>query len=765
MEQNTTNEIDLRKVVRIVLEHWWWFAIGVAFFVLLGSAYYLRKSPKWTTDASIMLRQRNDAISGSIEAFSMLGLTGNIAAEDEVVVLSSRGLLYQSIDALNLWEASAVRNGLRWQGEFLNPALSIDYIELTEKANIVPFTVTVKPTKSGYKVKTKMGFFHRSTTRVKNLDAPIQTGVGTLCIHANRPLSTDTTYRVYHARKELVVAGYRKKISVSQHKKESNIIKLSTSSSLPERDKALLNQIIEQYNLNAVVDKNMIASNTASFIDERLAIISAELSDAEEALSDYKEQNQIADLHTQAQLFLTASSAEQQSLAEIETQLSLVDYIDEFLRDETKRNNLIPSNIGITDASLASSMSEYNSVLLQRMRIQRTATASNPVIEQMDIQLSTMRQNIIATIGSVRESLRIRQRSVQAQDSKYNRQIKNAPEQQREYVRVVRQQQIKERLYLYLYEKREENALMLAATAMPAKILDVPQYDVKSRSPKLMKLLFICFILGLLFSAALLYIKVLFNDTIDDEKEFERRIKAPMLGHLVTNSRNAHIAIHEGESTVSAELFRQIRTNLRYVIPKDVKNPVILVTSCINGDGKSYVASNLALSLAILGKKVALVGLDIRKPMLAVYFNLNSKGHLTDYLADPDTQLDDIIIPSGEHKNMDIIPCGTIPPNPSELLQTDRLDSLFAELRKRYDYVIVDTAPIAMVSDTYLLDRVGDLTLFVCRYKYTPSEMIDYINNVIDQGKMHHVACVLNALSANRAGYGYGYGYGYGTMQ
>ena len=753
--ETRNNEIDLRKVLRIAAEHWWWFVGGVALFCLLGVAYYLRKAPQWTTDATIVLRQK-DGAGTSIDALSMLGLSGNTAAEDEVVVLSSRGLLYQAIDALNLWEANSKRGGLRWEGEFRNPALTIDYLSLTEDAQIKPFVVKVKATKKGYKVKTKMGFFHRSSTRVADLSSPIETGVGTILIHANRPLSADTTYRVVHARRELVVAGYQNKLQVSLHKKESNIIQLSTQSPVPERDKALLHQIIEQYNLNAIVDKNMLATNTAAFIDERLSIITKELGEAEEAVSDYKQQNNIADIGTQANLFLHASSAEQRAMAEIETQLSLVEYIDDFLRDDTKRNSLIPSNIGLSDASLASGLAEYNALQLQRMRILRTATEDNPVIEQMNAQLASMRENIIETIGSVRESLKIRQRNLQAQDTKFNRQIKNAPEQQREYVRVVRQQQIKERLYVYLYEKREENALMLAATAMPAKILDMPQRDVRSQSPKLSKLLILCFLLGLVLPAGLLYLIVLFNDTIDDAKEFEQRINAPMLGQLVQNSRNTHIAIHEGESTVSAELFRLIRTNLRFILPAEAKNPVILVTSGINGDGKSYVSSNTALSLAILGKKVVLVGLDIRKPMLANYFGLRDKGHLTDYLAEPEATIDDIIVPSGEHRNLDLIPCGTIPPNPAELLQTERVDELFAELRKRYDYIIVDTAPVALVSDTYHLDRIADMTIFVCRYKYTPAEMIDYINNMIAQKRMHNVACVLNGVKGMRAGYGYG---------
>lgn len=756
MEQNRNNEIDVRKIVRIVTEKWYWFAIGVGLFVLLGTAYYLRKAPDWTTDASIVLRQKDGGLGDQLGSLAMLGLGGNTAAEDEVVVLSSRGLVTQSLDALNLWESNYVKDGFRWKGEFRNPAMTIDYLQLTKRGEERPFIVYVKPTKKGYKVRVKSGFFFRSSTRVTSLDEPVKTLAGTLLIHPNRTLSRDTTYRVVHKRHELVVADYRKIITVALHKKESNIIKLTMKSSMPERDRALLHQIIEQYNLNAIVDKNMLASNTASFINERMNVITAELSEAEKTVSQYKEKNKIADIETQARLVLEANSVEQQAMMEIETQLNLVDYIDDFLHNDSKQGSLIPANIGITDAALESSLSEYNSIVLQRMRIQRTATSNNPVLEQMDLQLASMRQNILATISSVRESLKIRQRNLQAQDSKFNRQIKDAPEQEREYVRIVRDQKIKEQLYLFLYEKREENALMLAATTIPAKILDVPQRDVRSRSPKLKNLLVICFILGLLFPAALLYIYMLFNDKVDDVREYELRIKAPMLGEVVQNSRNAHIAIHEGESTVSAELFRLIRTNLRFTISSEIKHPVILVTSCINGEGKSYISCNIALSLAILGKKVALVGLDIRKPMIAQYFGLAQKGRLTDYLAEPSVTIDDIIIPSGEHKNLDLLPCGTIPPNPAELLQTKRVEELFAELRKRYDYIIVDTAPLALVSDTYLLDRISDLTIFVSRYKYTPTEMVDYLNQIIEQERMHNVTCVLNGTKSSRTGYGYG---------
>lgn len=759
MANQNIEEIDLRKIMRIVLEHWWWFVIGVVLFVGLGLLRYFRTAATWTTDASVVLRLQ-EMTGNKLDPMAFLGITSKAETDDEVAVMSSRGLMAQSLDALDLWETSFVKSGLQWREEYRTHAFSIEPVELKKKAKLSPFEVTIRPKRSGYRVKVKMGLWHRSSTRVKTLDEPIKTAVGTIRIHPNRPLSTDTVYRAQRVIRELKVAEYRHRLNVTMLKKDSKIIKMTLSSSLPERDKALLYKLIELYNMNAIVDKNMIASNTATFINERMTAIESELLDAEQTVANYKRDNNLSDVETQARLLLEAGSAEQNAIAEVQTQLSLVDYIDGFLRDEAKRDNLIPSNIGITDAGLETSMSEYNAILLQRMRIQRTATEANPVLEQMDMQLASMRQNIIATVGSVRASLKIQLESLQARDEQFNKRIKGAPEQEREYVRVVRDQKIKEQLYLFLYEKREENALMLAATSMPAKIMDAPQRDVESRRPKLRNILVMSIFFGLAIPAGLLYLLVLFNNKIDDVKEYERRLKAPVLGQLVENSRNAHIAIHEGESTVSAELFRLIRTNLRYMLPQEVKTPVILVTSCINGEGKSYVSSNTALSLAILGKKVVLVGLDIRKPMLTTYFNLKTKGHLTDYLAEQEVTIDDIIVPSGEHRNLDLIPCGAIPPNPAELLQTKRLDELFEELRKRYEYVIVDTAPLALVSDTYQLDRVSDMTIFVSRYKYTPAEMIDYINQIIDQKRMHNIAGVLNAVKGTRAGYGYGYGYG-----
>lgn len=768
-QQNNANEIDIRRILSIGLANWYWFLLSIVICAGLGVWYIFRTTPKYTTEGSIMLRQNsNDDLMNSIGSMSLLGLATNNMASDEVVVLSSRDLMHQAIDALDLWVSYTYKDGLRWKGEFPSHTFTVEPVELNEYGREKgAYVVTITIRSDGYKVRVKQGRFRRSSVIVSDLSAPIETCVGTIRITQNyAPRKPEwTTFRAVCAPKPAVVDSYRKQVTIDLSAKESNIINLRTTSAVPARDVALLSKIIEQYNMNTVVDKNIMATNTAAFIDERLAVISRELSDAEDAVATYKTENNLTDLSEEARIFLQANSDEQKELAEVETQLNLVNYIEDFLQDNTKRFSLIPTNIGITDASLTAFISEYNTMLLQRMRVLRTATDTNPVVEQLNEQLLSMRQNIIASIGSVRESLTITRDGLRHRDSQFTAKIKSVPAQEREYVQIKRQQMLKEEIYLFLYQKREENALMLASTATPAKVIDTPKVDTTTSRPSRKMVLVFALFFGLCIPAGVLFLINFFYDKVSDPKEYESKIKAPFLGKILENSRGQHIAIREGENSVSAELFRLLRTNLRFMLPSDVQHPVIVITSSINGEGKSYVASNLALSLAILGKKVALVGLDIRKPMLATYFNLPSKGLLTSYLSDDSYTVDDIIHPGVEHPNLDLIPAGAIPPNPSELLQTERLDTLFAELRRRYDYILVDSAPVALVSDTFLLDRVADMTLFISRANYTPREMIGFINQLVEQKRMKNIACVLNGIKSAKAGYGYGYGYGYGKTQ
>ena len=520
-----------------------------------------------------------------------------------------------------------------------------------------------------------------------------------------------------------------------------------------------------------------MAQNTEMFIEERLRIIEQELLQAEKEMVEYQEKYGILDPEIEAELFLSENVEYRKRMVDIETQLGLLNYMCEFLETETNNEYLLPatfnttmpqqqtgqmmpSNVGIADAALIAAIEEYNALMLKRMRVERTAKDENPMKTQLDEQLLILRTNIVMTMRNMRETLLLSKKDLDNRFSAADELRSNMPEQVKNYEVMRREMKFRQELYLYLCQKKEENAMLKAATVMPAKIITKPQVNPNSVSPKLNVILFLFFVIGLAFPIGVIFLYDLVNNRIShDAKELENILKVPFAGILVKNHHGEHIAVREGENSVSAELFRTLRTNLRFMQPTSVQCPVMLVTSSINGEGKSYVATNLAISMALLGKKVALVGLDIRKPMLATYLNLPSQGCLTTYLSDDSYSLQDTIVHS-TITNLDIIAAGVIPPNPSELLQSDRVDLLFSELRQQYDYIVVDSAPVAMVSDTFLLNRVADMTIYVTRANYTTFELVDFLNQSHEQQRLPKIVAVLNGVEAKKIGYGYGYGYG-----
>ena len=541
-------------------------------------------------------------------------------------------------------------------------------------------------------------------------------------------------------------------------KKESNIIEISTITDMPTLAIDFINREIELYNTDAVVDKNIMASNTVAFIDERLQLIERELADAEEEVEQYKEKYGIVDLQSEAGLYLTESVEYKQRVAEIETQINLVNYVAEFISKDSQSNMLIPANLGIIDASLITLIEEYNQLVIRKLRIQRTATDSSPVIAQMDAQLQILRDNIITSIDGVSQQLTISKGDLDKRYGALEKQRYDIPNQERQYIEVARKKALKESLYLLLYEKREENALTLVASnMMPAKIIAKPQMHPETLEPDLKMLAILSLFFGLGLPILGMYLFYLFNNKLtDNSQDLEQRTKIPFGGSIAKNNQGQHIVVKDGDNTVSAELFRSLRTNIGFMLPREVKVPVILVTSSINGEGKSYVATNLAISLSLLNKKVALVGLDVRKPMLAEYLGLPNNGCLTSYLSDDSISINDLAVASN-YPNLTVIPAGTVPPNPSELLQSDKLDALFAQLRQEYDYIIVDSSPVTLVSDTFLLNRLVDMTLYVCRAKQTTYNMIDTLNQINEQKRLNNIVTVLNGVSSDEIGYGYGY--------
>lgn len=768
-EQTSTKDtINIRDFFVRCFKNWYWFLLSICLCIGATLLYIFTTTPNYEVSSTFVIRNgENGEGSAEMNVLQLMGMGGNKQVSDELEIYTSRSLMEQAIKELGLQTEYRKKEKMRWVGQYPNQDVTIRYpyqfcdtlrhridIDLVRKKDY--YKVIVDMNIGRKHIKSKHALF--------SLNEPIETCIGAIELHENNPLEKGDKIHITTLPLPVVVDMYRAEIDVKQVKKESNVIRISTTTDMPRRSISLIKCLTNLYNFDAIIDKNTMATNTKEFIDDRLGVISQELDSVELAVEQYKSTNSITSLSEEAKIYLENAGNYQKELVRIETQLNLTAYIRDFLLDESNINRLIPTNLGVSDEGLMSLANTYNQLVLRQMRIERSATKDNPMSEQLDSQIEAMRSNLLTTIETVRNTLLITKNDLTRQQEQFNTRIREIPEQERAYISIHRQQQIKQNIYIYLYQKREENALTLASTVMPAKVIDQPQASSNAVSPKTKPLLLLALILGCAIPLGIMYIWDMFDNKIRGHKQYQNLIHAPFIGQLALASDKRSIALTEDSNSTSAELFRLLRGNIRFMSRnrKDSNSncEVILVTSCVNGEGKSYVAINTALSFALLGKRVALVGLDIRKPTLAHYLGLTQKGCLTSYLADEEYQIEDTIIPSGLHPNLDVLPAGIVPPNPNELLQSDRLEQLITYLRTQYDYVFLDSAPVAMVSDTFLLAQFTDMTLYVSRANYTTTELTDFINQVYDEHRLPNIACVLNGVKSAKAGYGYGYGYG-----
>ena len=558
-----------------------------------------------------------------------------------------------------------------------------------------------------------------------------------------------------------VAKDYCKNLSIAPTSKTTSVAVISLKNSSLQRGQDFINQLLEMYNRNTNNDKNEIAQKTAEFIDERIDIISKELGSTEANLESFKRDAGITDLTSEAQIALAGNAEYEKKSVENRTQISLVNDLRKYLRGN--EYEVLPSNVGLQDAALIGAIERYNEMLMERKRLLRTSTENNPTIVNLDTSIRAMKANVQATLEGTLQGLMITKESLDREASRYSRRISNAPGQERAYVSIARQQEIKAGLYLMLLQKREENAIALAATANNAKIIDEAIADDIPVSPKRSMIYLIALVLGVGIPVGIIYLVELTKFKIEGRADVEKLTSVPVVGDIPLtdekNDKNGSIAVFENKNNLMSETFRNIRTNLQFMLDNDQK--VILVTSTVSGEGKSFVSSNLAISLSLLGKKVVIVGLDIRKPGLNKVFQLSNKERgITQYLSNPETDLMELVQPSDVNKNLFILPGGTVPPNPTELLARNGLDRAIETLKKNFDYVILDTAPIGMVTDTLLIGRVADLSVYVCRADYTHKAEYTLINELSFEKKLPNLCTVINGVDLKKRKYGYYYGYG-----
>ena len=555
-----------------------------------------------------------------------------------------------------------------------------------------------------------------------------------------------------------VAKAYCKNMTIEPTSKTTSVAVISLKNSNVQRGKDFINKLLEMYNINTNNDKNEVAQKTAEFINERIGIISKELGSTEKDLESFKRGAGITDLTSDAQIALTGSAEYEKKRVENQTQINLLQDLQKYMQNEGYE--VLPSNIGLQDLNLAAAINRYNEVLVERKRLLRTSTENNPTIINLDTSIGAMKENVQVSLDRVLRGLFITKADLDREASRYSRRISEAPGQEREFVSIARQQEIKAGLYLMLLQKREENAITLAATANNAKIIDDAIADDAPVSPKGKMIYLIALVLGVGIPVGVIYLLELTKFKIEGRSDVEKLTCVPIVGDIpLTDEKQGAIAVFENQNNLMSETFRNIRTNLQFMLENDKK--VILVTSTVSGEGKSFISANLAISLSLLGKKVVIVGLDIRKPGLNKVFNIPRKEvGITQYLANPEKNLMDLVQLSDVSKNLYILPGGTVPPNPTELLARDGLDKAIETLKKNFDYVILDTAPVGMVTDTLLIGRVADLSVYVCRADYTHKNEYTLINELAEKDKLPSLCTVINGLDLKKRKYGYYYGYG-----
>ena len=537
--------------------------------------------------------------------------------------------------------------------------------------------------------------------------------------------------------KPLAVAKWCcKNMTIEPTSKTTSVAVISLKNSNVQRGKDFINKLLEMYNINTNNDKNEVAQKTAEFINERIGIISKELGSTEKDLESFKRGAGITDLTSDAQIALTGSAEYEKKRVENQTQINLLQDLQKYMQNEGYE--VLPSNIGLQDLNLAAAINRYNDVLVERKRLLRTSTENNPTIINLDTSISAMKENVQVSLDRVLRGLFITKADLDREASRYSRRISEAPGQEREFVSIARQQEIKAGLYLMLLQKREENAITLAATANNAKIIDEAIADDAPVAPRSKIIYLIALILGVGIPVGVIYLLELTKFKIEGRADVEKLTSAPIVGDIpLTDEKQGAIAVFENQNNLMSETFRNVRTNLQFMLGNGKK--VILVTSTVSGEGKSF----------------------IRKPGLNKVFNISKREQgITQYLANPEKNLMDLVQLSDVSKNLYILPGGTVPPNPTELLARDGLDKAIETLKKNFEYVILDTAPVGMVTDTLLIGRVADLSVYVCRADYTRKNEYTLINELIDGNKLPNLCTVINGLDLKKRKYGYYYGYG-----
>lgn len=784
-EQEEKSAIDFQLIYSTLILNWKWFVLSL--IVCLGMGYlYLRYTrPQYQATAKLLIKDDDQNKSrgmgnSMIQNAANLGFISNSnGIDNEIEILSAQDLATQAVIDMkcyvNYYHKGTFKDQLVYKEQEVNVDLDLAHLK---KLNA---PIKLKIEKDGNKYLVTGSYYipvdafssQKEPVKIEktlaSLPASINTRVGTLSFtkNGNFKLKDGECLKAIIVTPDMAASGYAKALTVSQTSKTTTIAELVLKDEDPQRSIDYLNTLIKVYNRQANEDKNEISYRTEQFINQRLEKINSELGSTEGQLESYKKRNNVVEMKLNATAAIANSDTYAQKLQEANTQVELLNELGKYMNEPGNKYQPIPSNVGLTDESSTELINEYNQIALNRNKMLHSASESSPTVTPLTAQLEDLTKSIKRAMRQAKLGMEIQRNSIAHQAAIYANQIGNSPEQERVLTQIGRQQEVKSGLYLMLLQKREENSISLAATADKGKVIDAPSL-VGKVSPKSSIIMLIALVLGLAIPAAILFLIEFFKYKIEGHEDVMKLTMIPIVADIPMASDaakkegKADIVVHQNKNNLMEEIFRGLRTNIQFMLKEGEK--VMLFTSSTSGEGKTFVASNISISLALLGKKVVMVGLDIRKPRLAELFQIDNhhKG-ITNLIVHDHNTWNDIqkqIISSGINNNLDLLMAGPVPPNPGELVTRASLDDIIKQLKEHYDYIILDTAPVGLVNDTLQLGRLANISVYVCRADYTPKASFGMINGLNEEKKLPNMCLVLNAVDLSKKKHSFYYGVG-----
>lgn len=768
---NTTSSVSIKEEIEKYLYYWKWFVISVLVALVIAVIYLRYATKQYQTTAEILLNEKGstspelDALTDAAASFS--GMASNAVVNDQIKIIKSRRLLRKVVAANKLHikytqEGSVKKSPVLAANAPVLIAFSNDSLFYNKD-----FEGSIKGSVQGNQIKINDSDFLEEGTY--SLGTAIPSDFGSIRILKNNAVfDNNTSYAIgiSFVSIEQEVESILQKIDITPDAdKKSMAVLFNVVDELPERSELLINEIIKTYNTDSKEDSNQIAEITAQFITDRLEIISTDLEGVDRNLEQFKTANKINDAEAEAGIYLNDALNVDRQVVELGAQLQIVQQLKQSLSSDKNVLLPTPTSIGIENRNLPDAINAYNMLVLEKMDLSKSATPNNIFITQLEKNIADLKESIQSSLDLYASQTQTRLKSVESKKSEISNRLDLMPLQERGFRTIARQQKIVESIYLFLLEKREEAEIRSAANVDAIKVVDLAYTQKNPVAPKTKIILLAALILGFIIPFAVIYLKNLIDNKVKDRKDIKAVYDGAFLGDIPLSEE---VLIQENDRSSLAESFRILRSNLSFLLPKEQGGKVVFVTSTTSGEGKTFTAINLTQILALTDKKVVLVAADIRKPRVLEQLGIDNvrgsfKG-LSDYLSDPALKPEHVILSEYNSYTFDIIPPGTIPPNPAELFMQPHFGTLMEYLKSHYDYIVVDTAPVALVTDTQIIAPYADVSIYVVRSNYLDKRMLNVLTDLYREKKLKNMAVVLNAVDYDRGyGYGYGYSYGYGN--